>query len=1601
MKISVPRHEPLSFASGETPVGRLCRQYSSMGGSVLESLESPKEKQRAWWSRLGSDVSRGPSPPEDRKQYNLTSIDAKGQDVHSNQVVCSQVSLSGADSEAHHHSSRVIHQPIQSHFWDRNESLQMQTEQLNSDMHSKISASHSHTDLFSLDEESHCHPAVLVSECHCEPQLLEGATEKHAMARVKLMCSFGGKIMARPIDAKLRYVGGETRIVAVCKNVSFAEFMSRMTQFYGSPLGFKYQLPDEDLDALVSVASDDDLQNMMEEYEKVGSSGCRTTRLRLFFFSAPSELEVGGMSFEGEETCPVPDRTYVEAINGMAAKLHVSRSENDFSGMRHVDSMSSTEGVHKASILEQTNENSQDSGASSSSSSPVASKQPLCHKAVGLTDISFPNAMENWSKITRVGFEADADQDASGACPSTPFHKHNDHQQYDHQFSIAVESPRRLHVDAPNSRYGENRIGMRRIDSQTKLTRLTDQSSDHRLGMGAPLEHRHDTQYHCDAVLSQGEQHHVNQQHVLASTQHPHHQQHPHQRHHHHHHHHYHKQQPQQQQQQQQQQHQQQRQQQQFYQHHHPQQQQQHLQYHYHQQHQNRYVHSDGDAGRSDHSDQEIHKPSQLHVLQHHHHHHHALHQKHYNASAHENYLNSDHVVPRSTQVSTQMLHGMAPAPPYQMDSAPSSPRIGPFEYQGKCACGLQHSQVHRGITVSIGEHPHNRWPLTTVEDQGVRKQTLRGSSRFQEGNHHGLESYTWQQFGYPLVLSEADQKDHKEYISHWIQGQGRHLGEIQPGECHTRDHTMQYHELLVHNGESLPLRDWVEQNNSCNGMNCMDNQRQPMESTMIHMAPSAAADQELERYLHHRGYDVDTARVSSVKRSSSRAHMHRDEEMNDVDERRCEGEPGMFGCHILVDPESRRVLVGGPHTENAHLCRKSQGPVTGRFTGPDEALAFHSSSQRAFDFSSKLASRRTSMEVVGACEMLPSDSSTLFDLISSQREGISDRMIDGNGFLLAKDLPAVNIISNSYALTEGQNFGHFISPEAEHQGSPIDKLQSFCRSNFVSSYEREQESTFGNQSANSLIEFVDQRRNDIPSSTRNAHLLNPDVIPMGPVASTYVATPEVGKVEQTVISPMLSLSDSDSTQLSKFSFAAVKLQLPVSKTSFEKEHASFSAALTDSITSSVLEYCSSESLNCAKSLDQQQTSVESQKNLKGGDQEFCSNTREGEDSAGGIDSKIIPRAANSMKQIRTESSRDSSIIHSNSGSLQECDINISAGNKSLASIVDIKAVQTFGGSTQNTQQDKASEEQGHSMGTAESKEPSISEAEAEAVARGLQIIKNSDLEDMKELGSGTYGTVYHGKWRGSDVAIKRFKPSCFTGSQSGRERLIADFWKEACTLGQLHHPNVVAFYGVVPDGPGGSFATVTEYMVNGSLKQVLSKKDRTIDRRKRLFIAMDAAFGMEYLHSKNIVHFDLKCENLLVNMRDAHRPICKVGDFGLSKVKHHTLVSGGVRGTLPWMAPELLSGNNSMVSEKIDVFSFGIVMWELLTGEEPYANMHFGAIIGGIVNGSLRPTIPTWCDPGWRGLMEKCWSGNPTERPSFAEVARELRAIAASMNLK
>lgn len=131
--------------------------------------------------------------------------------------------------------------------------------------------------------------------------------------RVKFLCSFLGSILPRPQDGKLRYVGGETRIVSLPRDVNYEELMNRMRELYDGAVVLKYQQPDEDLDALVSVVNDDDVTNMMEEYEKLGSSD-GFTRLRIFLFSHPDQDgSVHYVDTDDRET----ERRYVDALNNM------------------------------------------------------------------------------------------------------------------------------------------------------------------------------------------------------------------------------------------------------------------------------------------------------------------------------------------------------------------------------------------------------------------------------------------------------------------------------------------------------------------------------------------------------------------------------------------------------------------------------------------------------------------------------------------------------------------------------------------------------------------------------------------------------------------------------------------------------------------------------------------------------------------------------------------------------------------------------------------------------------------------------------------------------------------------------------------------------------------------------------------------------------------------------------------------------------------------------------------------------------------------------------------------------------------------------------
>lgn len=142
--------------------------------------------------------------------------------------------------------------------------------------------------------------------------------------RVKFLCSHGGKIMPRPSDKRLRYVGGETRMMSVPRHIHFKALLLKLTEIYGPDVTLKYQLPEEDLDALVSVSSDEDLENMMEECDRLDAME-GSSRLRVFVFSS---LDHDAIDFNDIADPKVSEHRYVEAVNTIQVDVSLRQSEN-------------------------------------------------------------------------------------------------------------------------------------------------------------------------------------------------------------------------------------------------------------------------------------------------------------------------------------------------------------------------------------------------------------------------------------------------------------------------------------------------------------------------------------------------------------------------------------------------------------------------------------------------------------------------------------------------------------------------------------------------------------------------------------------------------------------------------------------------------------------------------------------------------------------------------------------------------------------------------------------------------------------------------------------------------------------------------------------------------------------------------------------------------------------------------------------------------------------------------------------------------------------------------------------------------------------------
>ncbi|KAL1353454.1 hypothetical protein HN51_017401 [Arachis hypogaea] len=261
--------------------------------------------------------------------------------------------------------------------------------------------------------------------------------------------------------------------------------------------------------------------------------------------------------------------------------------------------------------------------------------------------------------------------------------------------------------------------------------------------------------------------------------------------------------------------------------------------------------------------------------------------------------------------------------------------------------------------------------------------------------------------------------------------------------------------------------------------------------------------------------------------------------------------------------------------------------------------------------------------------------------------------------------------------------------------------------------------------------------------------------------------------------------------------------------------------------------------------------------------------------------------------------------------------------------------------------------------------------------------IQWEDLSVGERIGIGSYGEVYRADCNGTEVAVKKFLDQDFSGDA------LAQFKSEVEIMLRLRHPNVVLFMGAITRSP--HFSILTEFLPRGSLYRLLHRPNVRIDEKRRLRMALDVAKGMNYLHTSNppIVHRDLKSPNLLV---DKHW-VVKVCDFGLSRMKHHTFLSSkSCAGTPEWMAPEVL--RNEPANEKCDVYSFGVILWELATMMIPWKGLNPMQVVGAVGFQNKRLEIPDNVNPAVAQIIRDCWQMEPHLRPSFAQLMSRLSRL-------
>lgn len=268
--------------------------------------------------------------------------------------------------------------------------------------------------------------------------------------------------------------------------------------------------------------------------------------------------------------------------------------------------------------------------------------------------------------------------------------------------------------------------------------------------------------------------------------------------------------------------------------------------------------------------------------------------------------------------------------------------------------------------------------------------------------------------------------------------------------------------------------------------------------------------------------------------------------------------------------------------------------------------------------------------------------------------------------------------------------------------------------------------------------------------------------------------------------------------------------------------------------------------------------------------------------------------------------------------------------------------------------------------------------------------VEFSELSLEEVIGVGGFGKVYRGTWRGELVAVKAARQD----PDEDISVTAQNVQNEARLFSMLRHPNIIALKGVCLQEP--NLCLIMEYASGGPLSRALAGS--RIPPQVLVNWAVQIAQGMLYLHSGAIVpviHRDLKSNNILlaepVENGSIEGKTLKITDFGLAREWHKT-TKMSTAGTYAWMAPEVIK--SSTFSKGSDVWSYGVLLWELLTGEVPYRGIDGLAVAYGVAVNKLTLPIPSTCPEPFAMLMSECWDQDPHRRPSFSSILEQLTAL-------